>query len=130
MIEGLDRTAAADNAAGATGGLGSSGRVPMCFVVDEDGSIRHFLSLILHGAGVDAREFVDGKSLAQAVAKNGPDLIFLNIGIESTEAIEAILMLARRGYSGFVQLMSNRARRCWSTSRASATSTGCKCCRS
>jgi len=23
------------------------------FVVDQDGSIRHFLSLILHGAGVD-----------------------------------------------------------------------------
>jgi EAL domain-containing protein (putative c-di-GMP-specific phosphodiesterase class I) len=108
MIEGLDRTAAGDDDAGATRGPGSSGRVPMCFVVDEDGSIRHFLSLILHGAGVDAREFVDGKSLAQAVAKNGPDLIFLNIGIESTEAIEAILMLARRGYSGFVQLMSNR----------------------
>ena len=26
---------------------------PLCYVVDEEPSIRHFLSLVLHGAGVD-----------------------------------------------------------------------------
>ncbi len=83
-------------------------RVPLCFVVDDDASIRHFLSLILHGGGIDTEEFGDGKSFAQAVAKRLPDLVFLNIGLESGEAIEAILVLAKRGYFGFVQLMSSR----------------------
>jgi EAL domain-containing protein (putative c-di-GMP-specific phosphodiesterase class I) len=105
MIKGLDHTASGDDA---TRGPGPRGRVPLCFVVDEEGSIRHFLSLILHGAGVDAREFADGKSLAQELARSSPDLIFLDIGIESTKAIESILLLAKRGYHGFVQLMSKR----------------------
>jgi EAL domain-containing protein (putative c-di-GMP-specific phosphodiesterase class I)/CheY-like chemotaxis protein len=112
MIDGLDRTAAGQQADGApnASGLasGSRGRVPTCCVVDEEGSIRHFLSLILHGAGVDTQEFADGHAFALAIAKSNPDLVFLNIGLESGEAIDAILMLARRGYVGFVQLMSNR----------------------
>jgi len=82
--------------------------VPVCFVVDDDASIRHFLSLILHGAGIDTEEYGDGKSFGQAAAKRSPDLVFLNIGLESGEAIEAILALAKRGYFGFVQLMSSR----------------------
>jgi EAL domain-containing protein (putative c-di-GMP-specific phosphodiesterase class I) len=87
---------------------GEGARVPVCFVVDDDASIRHFLSLILHGAGIDTEEYGDGKSFAQAAAKRAPDLVFLNIGLESGEAIEAILALAKRGYFGFVQLMSSR----------------------
>ena len=87
---------------------GQSGRVPTCFVVDADASIRHFLSLILHGAGVDTLELADGKSLAQLIAKSDPDLVFVNIGVESSEAIDAVLMLAQGGYTGFVQLMSSR----------------------
>jgi EAL domain-containing protein (putative c-di-GMP-specific phosphodiesterase class I) len=87
---------------------GEGARVPVCFVVDDDASIRHFLSLILHGAGIDTEEYGDGKSFALAAAKRSPDLVFLNIGLESGEAIEAILTLAKRGYFGFVQLMSSR----------------------
>ena len=30
-------------------------RTPLCFVADVDGSIRHFLSLVLHGSGIDRR---------------------------------------------------------------------------
>src|SRR5262245_10572235 len=107
MINGLDRTVEAERAA-RTPKDGPSGRVPTCFVVDADASIRHFLSLILHGAGVDTLELADGKSLAQVIAKSDPDLVVLNIGIESSEAIDAVLMLAQSGYGGFVQLMSNR----------------------
>jgi hypothetical protein len=28
---------------------------PLCYFVDEEPSIRHFLSLVLHGSGVDGR---------------------------------------------------------------------------
>src|SRR5947199_6418642 len=113
MNEAVDHTA--PPAAVTTGTLPQAGeaasataRTPLCFVVDEEGSIRHFLSLILHGAGIDTEEFADGRSMAQAVAKRNPELIFLNIGLESGEAIETILMLAKRGYFGFVQLVSSR----------------------
>ena len=42
-------------------------RAPLCFVVDADASIRHFLSLILHGAGIDTEEFPDGQALRPAL---------------------------------------------------------------
>ena len=105
MTETLERQPAGANADAADAG---GARVPICFVVDDDASIRHFLSLILHGGGIDTEEFADGKSFAQAAAKRTPELVFLNIGLESGEAIEAILALAKRGYFGFVQLMSSR----------------------
>ena len=108
MTDGLNRTSSDEGAERAAYGEMSGARVPISFVVDEEGSIRHFLSLILHGAGIDTEEFADGRSMSQAVAKRNPDLIFLNIGLESGEAIETILMLAKRGFFGFVQLMSSR----------------------
>jgi EAL domain-containing protein (putative c-di-GMP-specific phosphodiesterase class I) len=83
-------------------------RTPLCFVVDEESSIRHFLSLILHGSGVDTEEFADGATFRKAMERRSPDLVFLNIGLESSETIETIVGLGKRGYFGFVQLMSNR----------------------
>jgi EAL domain-containing protein (putative c-di-GMP-specific phosphodiesterase class I) len=77
-------------------------------VVDEEPSIRHFLSLILHGAGVDAVEFPDGASLRKAVETRAPALVFHNISLESTDAIESMIALGRHKYRGAVQLMSAR----------------------
>jgi hypothetical protein len=39
------------------------GAAPLCYVVDDDSSIRQFLSLVLHGSGVDTTEFADGAAL-------------------------------------------------------------------
>ncbi len=87
---------------------GNLARVPLCFVVDADASIRHFLSLVLHGTGVDTEEFPDAQSFGRAVVQRAPELVFLNIGLDSTEAIECVIALGKRGFSGFVQLMSSR----------------------
>ena len=87
---------------------GDEARVPLCFVVDADASIRHFLSLVLHGGGLDTEEFADAPAFAAALAQRLPDVVFLNIGLESAEAIECVVALGKRGYFGFVQLMSNR----------------------
>jgi EAL domain-containing protein (putative c-di-GMP-specific phosphodiesterase class I)/CheY-like chemotaxis protein len=84
------------------------GHTPLCYIVDEESSIRQFLSLVLHGAGVDAIEFADGGSMRAAAAKRTPDLVFLNISLESTDAIESVIALARHAFNGSIQLMSNR----------------------
>jgi EAL domain-containing protein (putative c-di-GMP-specific phosphodiesterase class I) len=83
-------------------------RTPLCFVVDGDASIRHFLSLVLHGVGVDTEELAHGNSVEAALDKRKPHLIFLNIALESSEAIETVIALGRRAYTGHVQLMSAR----------------------
>ncbi|HUD85898.1 MAG TPA: EAL domain-containing response regulator [Xanthobacteraceae bacterium] len=99
---------AAASAPRPTGAAGSEARTPLCFVIDGDASIRHFLSLILHGAGIDTVGLADGTELRSALARRAPDLIFLNIALESSEAIECVLTLGRAGYWGHIQLMSAR----------------------
>ncbi len=84
------------------------GQAPICFVVDEEASIRHFLSLVLHGSGIDTMEFPDGAAMRKAVAKRAPSLIFHNISLESADAIESVVALGKHGFHGAVQLMSNR----------------------
>ena len=83
-------------------------RTPLCYVVDSDPSICHFLSLIMHGAGIDTEEFADGQGLLAAMSRRTPDAVFLNIALESAEAIGCVIALGQRGFSGYVQLMSNR----------------------
>ncbi len=81
---------------------------PLCYVVDEEPSIRHFLSLVLHGSGVDTVEFPDGASMRKAVEIRSPALVFHNISLESAEAIESVVALGKLKFRGAVQLMSAR----------------------
>ena len=81
---------------------------PICYVVDEESSIRHFLSLVLHGSGVDTVEFPDGAAMRKAVESRPPALIFHNISLESADAIESVVALGKLRYRGAVQLMSAR----------------------
>jgi EAL domain-containing protein (putative c-di-GMP-specific phosphodiesterase class I) len=87
--------------------LASDG-APLCYVVDEEPSIRHFLSLVLHGSGVDTIEFPDGAAMRKAIEKRPPALVFHNISLESADAIESVVTLGKLRYRGAVQLMSAR----------------------
>ena len=79
---------------------------PLCLIIDEEPRIRHFLSLILQGAGVDAVE-VAGGTLLQIERQPRPvSMIFLNIGLDTNDAITTLQALSRSHYSGVVQLMS------------------------
>ena len=84
------------------------GLAPLCFVVDEEASIRHFLSLVLHGSGIDTVEFPDGAALRKAITTRVPVLLFHNISLDSADAIESVVTLGKSGFRGAVQLMSNR----------------------
>jgi EAL domain-containing protein (putative c-di-GMP-specific phosphodiesterase class I)/FixJ family two-component response regulator len=84
------------------------GAAPLCYVVDEEASIRHFLSLVLHGSGIDTMEFPEGAALRQALENRVPDLVFHNVSLESADAIESVVTLGKKGFRGAVQLMSAR----------------------
>jgi CheY-like chemotaxis protein len=86
----------------------SAARTPLCYVIDGDGSMRHFLSLILHGSGIDTEEFADGQGLREALKRRMPDLVFLDIPLESAEGIGCVVALGGSAYRGQVQLMSSR----------------------
>ena len=81
---------------------------PLCYVVDEESSVRHFLALVLQGSGIDTMEFPDGAALRQSTEKRVPDLIFHNVALDSADAIESLAALGKRGFRGAVQLISSR----------------------
>ncbi len=86
----------------------AAAEAPLCYVVDEEASLRHFLSLVLHGSGIDTMGFADGAGLRAAIEKRAPVLVFLDISLDSTDAIESVVALGDAGFQGSVQLMSNR----------------------
>ena len=82
---------------------------PLCFVVDGESTLRHFVSLILQGSGIDTMEFVDGGALRKpAHVERPPDMIFLDVNLDIEDAMQTIEWLAGISYAGAVQLMSNR----------------------
>ena len=83
-------------------------RSPLAFIIDEEASIRQFVSLILQGGGVDTIEFVDGASFRDAQIARSPDLVFLNVNLEAQDAVQSIETLSRSDFAGAVQLISNR----------------------
>ena len=83
-------------------------KTPCCFVVDEDSSIRHFISLIMQGAGIDSEEFAEGDSLRAAIGRRKADIIFINVPLDISDAVESVRALGRANFAGAVQLMSGR----------------------
>ena len=81
---------------------------PLCFVIESDASVRHFLSLILHGAGLHTEEFDVGQSVAATLARHLPDFVVLDVALESAEAVKALTELVAGHYRGYVQLLSSR----------------------
>ena len=96
--------AAKPDAAAAT----SERRSALAFIIDEESSIRQFVSLILQGSGVDTIEFVDGASFRSTPIARLPDMVFLNVNLEVQDAVASIETLTKAGFTGAVQLMSSR----------------------
>ena len=63
-------------------------RAPLAFIIDDEGSIRQFVSLILQGSGIDTIEFIDGASFREMPVARPPDLVFLNVNLEVHDAIQ------------------------------------------
>ena len=87
---------------------GARSVAPVCCIVDEDARMRHFLSLILQGAGVDAVEFANGNLFRIERLSRPGEMIFLNIGVDTNDAIQTLEALGKTRYAGAVQLMSGQ----------------------
>jgi len=81
---------------------------PLCVIVDADKSFRQFISLILHGLGIETVEATDGKALLAIRLARPPNAIFFDVSLESEDVIKSLIRLNQREFSGAVQLMSSR----------------------
>jgi EAL domain-containing protein (putative c-di-GMP-specific phosphodiesterase class I)/FixJ family two-component response regulator len=78
----------------------------LCFLVDDDAAIRRMLGQILTKHDVQTREFDSVEALAGGLQSSQPDLIFLDLRLGGSDAVEAIKMLSKSSYSGLLQIIS------------------------
>ncbi len=90
--------------------ISPSGRLPLCYIVDDEPAIGRLLATALNHCGATAERFVDVGSMMDGLRRRSPDLIFLDISLGNSDAIDAIRGLAEHGFAGVVQLMSGNNR--------------------
>jgi EAL domain-containing protein (putative c-di-GMP-specific phosphodiesterase class I) len=76
------------------------------FVVDDEEGVCKFVSMALDTLGVVAESFHTAGEAVAALKRGVPDIVFLDIALGGSDAIDVIRALGDRRYKGMVQLMS------------------------
>jgi EAL domain-containing protein (putative c-di-GMP-specific phosphodiesterase class I)/CheY-like chemotaxis protein len=84
--------------------LGSA--TPRAFVVDDEDGICQLIMMTLATMGVEAKKFHSAADAVAALDHELPAIIFLDVALQKSDAIDVIRGLGERGYGGVVQLMS------------------------
>lgn len=88
--------------------LGKSTGKPFCFVVDDEPGIRRIVTYTLREFGISAAEFEDACGVMMDIDKRPPDLVFLDVSLNGSDAIDVIRALGDKNFRGAVQLMSGK----------------------
>jgi EAL domain-containing protein (putative c-di-GMP-specific phosphodiesterase class I) len=81
-----------------------------CFIVDDEPAICQFLSSTAAACDATPESFPSVKRLSAGLSKRTPGLIFLDISLEGSDAIDGIRVLAKSKFPGLVQLISGAER--------------------
>ncbi len=82
--------------------------VRLAFVLDDEARLGLALSKMLGTIGIRAQAFVGALDFLSALDRENPDLIFLDLALGQSDAIEIIHQLEARKYDGRVMLISGR----------------------
>jgi EAL domain-containing protein (putative c-di-GMP-specific phosphodiesterase class I) len=109
--EALPRTHAAGihgTSAPAGAATASANSPPLCFIVEDEPGIRQILIYSLHEFGILTNEFESAPAVLEALKVTKPDLFFLDVSLQGSDAIDVIRGLAQLHYRGTVQIMSGK----------------------
>jgi EAL domain-containing protein (putative c-di-GMP-specific phosphodiesterase class I) len=79
---------------------------PHAFVVDDEDGICKLIAMTLATMGVEAEKFHNAQDAVAALDRHLPAIIFLDVALLRSDAVDVIRGLGERGYGGIVQLMS------------------------
>jgi DNA-binding NtrC family response regulator len=80
----------------------------LAFVLDDEPRIGTLLCKMLESLGIESRQFVAPAEFMAALKTCAPDLIFLDLALGQSDAIDVIYELEACGYKGRVLLISGR----------------------
>jgi len=81
-------------------------KAPSAFVIDDDEGICKFVSTVLATLRIEAETFTTADAAIAALRHQSPNLIFLDIALKKSDAVDVIRSLGAGRYPGVVQLMS------------------------
>ena len=76
------------------------------FVIDDEVGICKFVSMALANLGLKAESYHTAAQAIAALERGHPAIVFLDIALEGSDAVDVLRLLGERRYSGVVQLMS------------------------
>ena len=76
------------------------------FVVDDEDGICKLVAMTLATMGIASEKFHTASEAVAALDAGLPSIIFLDVALKKSDAIDVIRGLGERGYRGIVQLMS------------------------
>jgi DNA-binding NtrC family response regulator len=75
-------------------------------VIDDQEGICRMVATVLADLGVESAAYVTAKPAIASLDQRRPDVIFLDVALDQSDAIDVIKGLAEKRYTGIVQLMS------------------------
>ena len=79
---------------------------PFAFVIDDEDGICKLIAMTLAKMGVEAEKFHTAQDAVAALDRRIPAIVFLDVALLGSDAVDVIRGLGEKGYSGIVQLMS------------------------
>jgi two-component system, OmpR family, response regulator len=91
---------------GATEAAGVPVDPGLAIVIDDDAEIRQFIESTLAQLGLKAASFDMAREALAAIDGGHPAIIFLDVALLRSDAIDVLRGLGQRRFAGIVQLMS------------------------
>ena len=87
-------------------GVGAGEVAPFAFVIDDQAEICRLVATTLATLGIECDAFPSAKPAIASLDRRRPAVIFLDVALEQSDAIDVIKGLSEKRYTGIVQLMS------------------------
>src|SRR5689334_9216834 len=73
---------------------------PHAFVVDDEDGICKVVAMTLVGMGIETEKFHAARTALAALEQRPPAIIFLDVALAGSDAVDVIRGLGERGYGG------------------------------
>jgi DNA-binding NtrC family response regulator len=79
---------------------------PFAVIIDDEEAICRLVARVLASHGIESAAFQTATPAIASLDERRPDIIFLDIALQQSDAIDVIKGLSEKRYSGIIQLMS------------------------
>jgi FixJ family two-component response regulator len=80
---------------------------PFAFIVDGDERVCRALGIVLAKLGIETASFASAKVAIAAFEQRRPQIVFLDVALAQSDAVDMVNGLGQTGYDGTIQLITD-----------------------